>query len=108
MPITSHGRPLARLQRAGDTGLRLVYFGNSIQNPNAADCHLVFPVARTVPASPDKLTAAMTELLGMTARTAAQTSPVRYAINGQPKPFWEWLQMGCDASNDNCDPAPFA
>ncbi len=36
------------------------------------------------------------------------TPNVRCAITGQPEPFWNWLQVGCDASNDFCDPAPFA
>lgn len=52
--------------------------------------------------------AALLAQLGTTVQQAAMTPNVRYAINGQPKPFWEWLQMGCSPANDNCDPAPFA
>lgn len=33
---------------------------------------------------------------------------VIYAIEGDPEPFYEWVQLGCSELNDNCDPAPFA
>jgi hypothetical protein len=33
---------------------------------------------------------------------------VIFAINGDPAPFYEWMQIGCTAQNNNCDPAPFA
>jgi spore germination protein GerM len=46
--------------------------------------------------------------LTTTAQQAGLTPRVLYAIEGEPRTFWEWLQMGCDASNDNCDPTPFA
>ncbi len=29
------------------------------------------------------------------------------AIDGDPEPIYEWLQIGCTAENDNCDAAPF-
>ena len=32
---------------------------------------------------------------------------VLYAMEGDPKPFYEWLQFGCSAENDHCDKAPF-
>ena len=32
---------------------------------------------------------------------------VVYAINGDPRPFYEWMQIGCAAENENCDPEPF-
>jgi|GEM_PF-239766 len=32
---------------------------------------------------------------------------VIYAIEGDPRPFYEWMQIGCTPENDNCDPAPF-
>ena len=32
---------------------------------------------------------------------------VRYAINGDPALFYEWVQLGCDSKEGNCDPAPF-
>ncbi|MFO7942988.1 MAG: GerMN domain-containing protein [Anaerolineales bacterium] len=32
---------------------------------------------------------------------------VLYAIKGDPEPFYEWVQLGCQEFNDFCDPAPF-
>ncbi|MFZ1284593.1 MAG: GerMN domain-containing protein [Propionicimonas sp.] len=52
--------------------------------------------------------AALLAQLGTTAQQAGMTPQVRYAIEGHPRTFWEWLQRGCDAGNDNCDPAPFS
>ena len=70
---------------------------------NLADIRTVIPNASTSCGS-----AALLAQLRTTAQQAAMTPRVLYAIKGQPATFWEWLQMGCDASNDNCDPAPFA
>ncbi len=69
---------------------------------NLTDIRTIIPNASTSCGSE-----ALLAQLGTTAGQAAMAPQVRYAISGQPKPFWEWLQMGCDASNDNCDPAPF-
>ncbi|MGE4554738.1 MAG: GerMN domain-containing protein [Candidatus Paceibacterota bacterium] len=33
---------------------------------------------------------------------------VIYAINGDPKIFYEWMQIGCSEENNNCDPTPFS
>ncbi len=32
---------------------------------------------------------------------------VIYALDGDPTPFYEFMQLGCDVTNDDCDPAPF-
>lgn len=32
---------------------------------------------------------------------------VRYAINGDPIVFYEWVQSGCDTKEKNCDSTPF-
>lgn len=32
---------------------------------------------------------------------------VIYAIEGNPETFYEWIQLGCSAENNMCDPAPF-
>jgi len=32
---------------------------------------------------------------------------VIYAINGEPKNFYEWIQIGCSEENNNCDNTPF-
>lgn len=147
----------------------IVYFGNQVLNPGAADCGQVYGVPREVPASNDALSAAMNELLAgptpaettqgytswfsaataqalvsaevsgstsyvnltdlravipnastscgsagllaqltTTAQQAGMTPNVRYAINGAPQPFWDWLQIGCSQANDFCDPTPFS
>ena len=70
---------------------------------NLTDIRTTIPNASTSCGS-----AALLAQLGTTAQQAGMTPRVLYAINGQPQPFWEWLQVGCDASNDNCDPAPFS
>ncbi len=31
-----------------------------------------------------------------------------YAIEGDPEVFYNWMELECDMSNNNCDPAPFA
>jgi spore germination protein GerM len=70
---------------------------------NLTDVRTVIPNASTSCGSTSLLAQLRT-----TAQQAAMTPRVLYAINGQPTLFWEWLQMGCDLSNDNCDPTPFA
>ncbi len=69
---------------------------------NLTDIRSVIPNASTSCGS-----AQLLAQLTTTTKQAAMTPRVLYAISGQPKTFWEWLQVGCDATNDNCDPAPF-
>jgi len=38
---------------------------------------------------------------------AAAVNRVIYAIEGDPALFYEWVQLGCDAANDDCDASPF-
>jgi hypothetical protein len=33
---------------------------------------------------------------------------VRFAINGDPQTFYDWIQIGCDKKLNNCDPKPFS
>ncbi len=70
---------------------------------NLTDIRTVIPNASTSCGS-----ASLLAQLRTTAQQAAMAPRVLYAINGQPTTFWEWLQIGCDASNDNCNPTPFA
>lgn len=37
----------------------------------------------------------------------AERPVIRYAINGNPEIFYEWVQLGCDRKEGNCDPTPF-
>lgn len=69
---------------------------------NLTDVRTVIPNASTSCGS-----ASLLAQLRTTSQQASMAPRVLYAINGQPALFWEWLQMGCDASNDQCDPAPF-
>ena len=52
--------------------------------------------------------AAYRAALTQTAATASGATRVLFALEGDPRAFWEWQQMGCSAANDTCDPAPFA
>ena len=70
---------------------------------NLTDVRTIIPNASTSCGS-----ASLLAQLRTTAQQAAMAPRVLSAINGQPAHFWEWLQMGCDASNDQCDPVPFA
>lgn len=70
---------------------------------NLTDLRTIIPNASSSCGS-----AALLAQLGTTAQQAGMTPRVLYAIEGKPKTFWEWLQMGCDKANDNCDPAPFS
>ncbi|NLE76045.1 MAG: GerMN domain-containing protein, partial [Chloroflexi bacterium] len=45
--------------------------------------------------------------VGETLRDALGVQRVLYALEGDPLAFYEWMQRGCDASNDACDPRPF-
>lgn len=51
------------------------------------------------------------QLLAQMDQTAQAAAPgvtrVLYAIEGSPRLFYEWLQLGCDERNDFCDPGPF-
>jgi hypothetical protein len=42
-----------------------------------------------------------------TLQAVAPVERVLFAIEGDPEPFYEWVQLGCGEFNDDCDPAPF-
>jgi hypothetical protein len=42
-----------------------------------------------------------------TLRRVRPVERVIYAIEGDPAPFYEWMQLGCSAANDYCERAPF-
>lgn len=44
---------------------------------------------------------------GATLKHDGKITNVLYAINGDPKPFYEWMQIGCTKENNNCDTAYF-
>ncbi len=43
----------------------------------------------------------------ITLKAAVPVDRVIYAIEGDPAPFYEWMQFGCDENNDYCDKTPF-
>lgn len=52
-----------------------------------------------------------TEFFAEVQSTLQQFPSVRrvvFAIEGNPREFYEWIQAECDRSNDYCDPRPFA
>jgi spore germination protein GerM len=42
-----------------------------------------------------------------TVKAALPVERVIFAIEGDPAPFYEFVQLGCDETNDYCDPTPF-
>ena len=42
-----------------------------------------------------------------TLKGVAPVTRVIFAIDGEPAPFYEWVQVGCSADNDYCDGSPF-
>jgi hypothetical protein len=45
--------------------------------------------------------------VGQTVQAVLPVERVLYAIEGDPAAFYDFMQFGCDAANDFCDPAPF-
>jgi hypothetical protein len=44
---------------------------------------------------------------GETLKHLRTIDKVNYAINGDPEPFYEWMQIGCTPENNNCNKDPF-
>ncbi len=161
-PVDSAGGPLP-----GDETVT-VYFNSEGLGEGETACGMVFPVARSVPISPDPVETALQQLfMGPTTQEhvagyrsvfSAETGPVLLsaevtdetvyvdlvdlrdvvldaesvcarasifaqieetllhlhpdhqivlAIEGEPRVFYEWLELECDETNDFCDSAPF-
>ncbi len=50
------------------------------------------------------------QLLGQIDQTLGQFPSIEkviIAINGDPQTFYDWIQVGCNAENNNCDKTPF-
>lgn len=45
--------------------------------------------------------------VGETLRALSPNQKIIYALNGNPKTFYDWIQIKCTAENNNCDPKPF-
>lgn len=42
-----------------------------------------------------------------TLKACCSVEKVLYALEGDPKTFYEWMQIGCHEENNRCDPSPF-
>ncbi len=50
------------------------------------------------------------EFLAETTKTLTQFPTIKkviFAINEDPKTFYDWIQIGCSPENNDCDPTPF-
>jgi hypothetical protein len=50
------------------------------------------------------------EFLTQIQRTLGQFPTIEriiFAIEGQPRTFYDWMELECDQTNDNCNPGPF-
>ncbi len=45
--------------------------------------------------------------VGETLRALSPNQKIIYALNGNPKTFYDWIQIKCAEENNNCDPKPF-
>jgi len=82
--------------------LRWVKIKDGTAYVNIRDIRTIIPNASASCAS-----AAFFAEVEMTLKGVAPIERVIYAIDGDPAPFYEWMQIGCAPENDNCDPAPF-
>ncbi len=69
---------------------------------NLTDIRMIIPNASSSCGS--------SQLLSQMENTLGQFPSVKriiFAIEGDPEPFYEWLQLGCSSENDYCDKDPF-
>jgi hypothetical protein len=69
------------------------------------DLHDIRPVLQNISSSCGS-SAAFAQL-NATLTQFSTIHSVRIAIDGSPKTFYEWVQIGCAPQNDYCNPAPF-
>ncbi|MGM0386792.1 MAG: GerMN domain-containing protein [Actinomycetota bacterium] len=69
---------------------------------NLADLRQVIPNAGTSCGSGQFMAS-----LNATTTNATGAAKVLYAFDGDPAAFWGFVQAGCGAFNNDCDPAPF-
>jgi spore germination protein GerM len=69
---------------------------------NLTDIRPIIPNASTSCGSAQFLAAVETTL-----KQFPTVKKVIFAINGQPKTFYDWIQIGCAPENNNCDATPF-
>lgn len=69
---------------------------------NLADLRQVIPNAGTSCGSGQFIAS-----MNATTSNATGAAKVLYAFDGDPAAFWEFVQSGCAAYNNDCDPEPF-
>jgi hypothetical protein len=82
--------------------LKRVFIKNGVAYLDWEDIRSVIPNASTSCGS-----AAFFAPIEDTLKQFPTVTKVIHAINGQPSVFYEWIQMGCSAENNNCDATPY-
>jgi hypothetical protein len=70
---------------------------------NLSDIRTIIPNASTSCGSQGFLAEARTTLKD----NLPELERIIFAINGDPRTFYDWMQIGCGEFNDNCNPQPF-
>ncbi len=87
---------------ATSAALQSVVIRNGTAYVNLSDLRSIIPNASSSCGS-----AAFLAQINRTLGQAPGVSRVILAINGDTRAFYEWLQTGCSAENDQCDNTPF-
>lgn len=82
--------------------LKNAFIQNQTAYVNLMDIRLLLPTVSTSCGSADFLAE-----VEATAKQFSGVNRVLFAINEDPNTFYEWIQIGCSAENDQCDAAPF-
>lgn len=82
--------------------LKSIKIDNKVAYVNLIDIRLLIPNVSSSCGSAQFLSE-MTNTL----KQFSSIERVIFAIDGSPATFYEWLQLGCGADNNNCDAKPF-
>lgn len=84
------------------TALRSVKVANRTAYVDLADIRQTIPNASTSCGA-----AAFLAQVETTLKQFPEIGRVIFAVEGKPRTFYEWMQIGCYEVDDNCDEAPF-
>lgn len=82
--------------------LKKIKIENGVAYVDLADIRTIIPNAST--------SCGGAQFLAEVDKTLKQFSTIKkviFAINGDPKTFYDWIQIGCSLENNDCDPTPF-
>lgn len=82
--------------------LKNAFIQNQTAYVNLTDIRLLLSTVSTSCGSADFLAE-----VEATAKQFTGVNRILFAINEDPETFYEWIQIGCSAENDNCDAAPY-